>query len=197
MSETRDFSLFELFGYRLEIHWSVLPASFAMWVGYGLVYHYLMNYSDSKSILAGLVSVGLHWGVVLYHHYGHFKVAYDLTYPMHHVVVRGVGASGVYLGEQDAPPETHIRRALGGIFHSLGLSLTLAGITLFLFLFFTGVWWVMALAWAECLFIYTIGMSLPLERFGIRTDGGEIVKWRRVLLGKAPYPTSQSLESKS
>jgi|GEM_PF-4313193 len=178
----RDFSLLEFFGYRLELRWTVAVGSVAVWVFYILVYQFVIGFNGYNAVLLGAVSMVLHWVVVMYHHYGHFSVAYEISYPIHHVAFEWGWGQEIYMAEDDAPPESRIRRLLGGIFHSVGFSLTLGGVSIFMFLFFTPIWWVALFAWLECFFIYTILMSLPLKIGNFETDGYQIRQWRRVLV---------------
>lgn len=138
----------------------------------------VFDFSIPLALGGGLLGVMGHWLACVVHHYGHFRAAQMVGYPMRYVILWGLLGTDIYPRDEGSlPGAIHIRRAFGGPIASLLLSLAsgvLAGI-----LYFTvdeAAWFVYFL-FLDALLVFTIGAFLPLKFIGIETDGDTLMKW--------------------
>jgi len=156
---------------------SIFPASSILWFVLGSYTYLFLEFDLIPAILAGLLAGILHWLGEIVHQLGHAYAAHRTGFPMTGILLKGFLGTSVYPpDEPELPPQTHIRRALGGPPFSLVIAVV-TGVSLLLFptqnafLRFL----VRFIFW-ENLLLYSLGALLPLGF----TDGSTLLHyWRK------------------
>lgn len=148
--------------------------SLGLWAAWSAVVILLFGIESGPAIAGGLLATALHWFGEMFHQYGHARAARRTGYPMRGVHLWSLLATSVYPPDEgDLPPETHIRRALGGPLYSLGMALIAAVMALLLWptggvLRLLGMFFFL-----ENLLVFGLGAFIPLGF----TDGSTILRW--------------------
>lgn len=152
-----------------------LISSIMVWAILALVGVWLLSLSLSAGILLGLMGTVLHWLSDLAHQLGHAWAAQSVGFPMrefrfHFLLVRTYYPND----EPSLPPQTHIRRALGG--PPISLLLSVMGVLFVLLLRpIGGPWyWLALFFFLENFFVFFLGAFVPVPGF---TDGGTLLEW--------------------
>jgi len=168
------FKLGRLAGLDLSARPSAIAGSFVLWVAFSAIGVALLDLSFAVALATGLIAVALHWISEILHNVGHAWAARRTGYPMVGVQLWGVLSMSVYpLDEPPLPARVHIRRALGGPFGSLLITLAAGALTLALRPAGGVAWWLALFLFLDNLLVFTLGALLPLGF----TDGGTIVYW--------------------
>ncbi|MHB8507059.1 MAG: hypothetical protein ACYDGR_00210 [Candidatus Dormibacteria bacterium] len=140
-----------------------VPGSLVLWVLYALVGRLAFDKRAGSAVRGGLVLVALHWLAEYLHNLGHAAAARSVGYPMTGVRMGDHLLFGTSLypdDEPELPPDTHIKRALGGPFGSLGVAA--AGSAASLVSAGTEVGWVPTVFALENLLVFTLGNVVPV-----------------------------------
>lgn len=165
-----------LFGLRLTAKPSVLGGTALVWAVWTAVTALVFGLGWGQALLVGLGATLLHWLSEFIHQLGHTWAARGVGHPMLGIRLWGLLSTSIYpASEGDLPAGVHIRRAVGGPFFSLILSLV-GGLLLFLALDPAPAW--RSLLWfffLENFFILTLQVFVPLGF----NDGGTLWHWLR------------------
>jgi hypothetical protein len=155
---------------------SAIIASIALWAIATEVATLFFQASLAAGILQGLIVTLLHWVADLLHQAGHAIAARSTGYPMSGLRLWFLLSTSLYpLDEPDLPARTHVRRALGGPFMSLIVTVV-AGVIAFLMRNAGSPYtWIAVFAFLDNLFVFTLGAFLPLGF----TDGSTLLRLRR------------------
>jgi hypothetical protein len=122
MQET-SYELGKIGGVKIRVAPSALAGTLAMWAGFVAIGAVILGLPRRAALLGGLAATALHWLSDLVHNLGHAWAAQREGHPMEAIQFWLVLAQSVYpKAEPELPPDTHIRRALGGPAASVALS---------------------------------------------------------------------------
>lgn len=169
------------YGLRFTVEPTFLVTTFASWAVFGVLGALFIPADDVNLVLFGLGAMLIFWLSDIVHNLGHALAARSTGYPMAGIRFWLMGTATYPADEPELPPETHIRRALGGPILSFGFSL----------LCFALGWllgesggmvqqWLLFSGWLNGLF-FTIAALFPLDVMGMQTDGGTILIQRRAM----------------
>ena len=165
-----------LAGLRLTASWTAIISSLILWSLLTEAATLWLHATFWGALVAGLVTVLLHWASVLVHQLGHAWAARRTGHPMtaiHFWLV--LSASRYPRDEPELPAGVHIRRALGGPLFSFALALVLGALTWILRPVGGIIWWAALLLFLDNLLVLTLGALLPLGF----TDGSTLLYWAR------------------
>jgi hypothetical protein len=170
-----------LFGLRVSAHpsaWLAMLLFWTLWFTVALV----LQTGWQAAAMTGLAAVVLHWSSETVHCLGHAWAAAGVGYPMSGFRYWWIMARTIYpQDEPTLPPETHLRRALGGPLFSAGMTLA-AGLLWWLFPGGNPVWnALLAFFFLDNLLFFTAQVLIPIPW----ADGGEIAKQLRTLRRRA------------
>jgi hypothetical protein len=162
-------------GLCIHIRPSVLPGSLILWLLLSLLAWNWLGFGLWPAAGMGLAATLIHWASETFHQLGHAWAARRVGYPMSGIRYWGLLAASLYPpGEGELPARIHIRRALGGPFFSLLLSLACAGVWLALGKQQASpAWWLALFAWLHNLVVFTLQVFIPLKF----NDGGTLFYW--------------------
>jgi hypothetical protein len=171
---------FHFFGMRVTAARSALYGSIALSIIGAICAAYFAKLTILDSIIAGILAMLLHWLGEIVHQYGHFLAAKAVGHPMIGTRLWMVLGMSLYPKDEAAlPPDTHIRRALGGP----AISFVVLSISIVLWLLLNGFSPMLnfLLAWVvwEHILIYAGGALLPINFPFFTVDGGTILYWLR------------------
>jgi hypothetical protein len=170
-----DISLGRLAGLRLSARPSAFVGLAGLWAALSGVAVAALDLPLAPAVGAGLAATALHLASGLAHHLGHAWFARRAGHPMSGIQLWAVLARSVYpADEPDLPPATHIRRALGGPFASLLVTLAAGAATLLLPAGTAR--WVSLFWFLDNLFVFTLQVFLPLGF----NDASTILRWWNV-----------------
>lgn len=161
--------------------WSARPSAFAgalaLWVLLAIIAGAMLKLPIDAAIAAGLAAMLLHWLSEAGHQLGHAWAARRTGHPMTGVCFWAVlGASRYPAGEGALPDAVHVRRALGGPFFSLALTIVAGALALALHPEGGPAWWLALFAFLENLLVFTLQAAVPLGF----NDGAVLWQaWRR------------------
>jgi hypothetical protein len=163
-----------LYGLEITAEPSAMLGTATLATGLAFAAHRFAHLSPGSAVAAGLTGALLHWASDICHQLGHARAACTTGYPMsglhcHHVLV----TSRYPTDEPELPPETHIRRALGGAPASLALGLATAVPALALRRRGGLLAFLAALLCLDNLFVLGLGAFVPLGF----TDGSTLLTW--------------------
>lgn len=139
--------------------------------------YYLIHLPIISAIAGGITATVLHYDSELFHQQGHASAANRAGYPMIGMRYWTIFSTSIYPpDEPELPAEIHIRRALGGPFYSLIMTV-FAGLVLAFTYSNTGpsglVFDVFLFFFLDNLLFFTLGAFLPLGF----TDGSTLLHW--------------------
>ena len=145
-----------------------------VWLLFSLIGRKWFKLSAGEAAAGGFLAALLHMLSELWHNIGHATAAKQTGYPMSGVCFVGPLATSLYPpDEPPLPPETHIRRALGGPIAS-GLLALGAGLLALAMQWVGGIPLMVAtLAFLDNLLVFTLGAFLPLNF----SDGGTLLRY--------------------
>jgi hypothetical protein len=143
------------------------PSAFAgfalVWLLFSLIGRKWFKLGAGEAAAGGFFAALVHMLSELWHHAGHATAAKQTGYPMSGVCFVGPLATSLYPpDEPPLPPETHMRRALGGPIASALLALVTGLLALALQRVGGLPLMVAALAFLDNLLVFTLGAFLPL-----------------------------------
>ncbi|CAG0977276.1 hypothetical protein ANRL2_02139 [Anaerolineae bacterium] len=177
----REFPLFTINGLKISATPSAIIGSLVLWVILTIVALVFTELSLIVSVVAGFLTMLLHWAFEIIHQMGHASAARKAGYPMLGVRLYLVlGASLYPADELDLPAQIHIQRALGGPKISL---MVLAIATAILLLVWSAagdfVRMLALFALLDNLLVFTIGAVVPFPFPNlIENDGVTLMRWR-------------------
>lgn len=161
-------------GLQMRAHTNVIYNSLILWATLSAASFAFLELTIWSAVLAGLVSMLLHWDSAIWHQLGHTWAARQTGYPMKGITLVGIlGVSRYPRDESELPAEIHIRRALGGPAASVMVSLVSGFAALALRPVGGAIWMVTVFWFLDNLFLFTIGSLLPLGF----TDGSTLLYW--------------------
>lgn len=164
------------FGLRLTAKPSVLAGTLVVWALWAGVTALIFGVEWGQALLVGFLAAVLHWLFEFIHQLGHAWAGRRVGHSMIGIRFWGLLSTSIYPADEgDLPAGVHIRRALGGPFFSLILSL-LSAILLILTPDFAPAW--RSLLWfifIENFFVLTLQVLIPLGF----NDGGTLYYWLR------------------
>ncbi|MBZ0315307.1 MAG: hypothetical protein K8L91_02730 [Anaerolineae bacterium] len=177
----REFPLFTINGFKISATPSAMVGSLVLWGIFTIVALVFTRLSPIAAVVAGFLTMLLHWAFEIIHQMGHASAARKVGYPMLGVRLYLVlGASLYPSDEPDLPAQIHIRRALGGPKISLAV---LAITTVILLLVWPSagdfVRMLALFAFLDNLLVFTIGAIIPFPFPSlIENDGVTLMRWR-------------------
>lgn len=171
MHETR---LGNLFGLTLTAVPSAFVGSLGLWaISSGIAAGWL-KLSLGEAIVGGWIALLIHWACEIIHQLGHARAARRAGYPMRGIRMWGVLSASIYPEDEgELPARVHVRRALGGPFISLLVSLATGIIAVLLFPFNGLARNLSLFAFADNFLVFTLGAFAPLGF----TDGSTLLRW--------------------
>ena len=169
-----EYKLGRLAGLSLSARPSAVAGTIVLWAILVAIGAGPLGLLVGTAIVAGLAAVALHWASELLHQLGHAWAARRVGYPMFGVRAWGVLSASVYPPDEPAlPGRIHIRRALGGPFASLLVTLVAGTLALALRPLGGAIWWLALFCCLENLLVFTLGSLLPLGF----NDGSTLLRW--------------------
>lgn len=163
-----------LAGLRLTASWTAIISSLILWSLLSEAATTWLNVGLGVALVAGLITVLLHWASTLVHQFGHAWAARRTGYPMTGIHLWLLLTASRYpRNEPEVPAGVHIRRALGGPPFSFLLTLVLGALTWALHPVGGLIWWVVL--FLDNGLVLTLGALLPLGF----TDGSTLLYWAR------------------
>ncbi len=177
---SREFSLFTANGLKISATPSAIIGSIVLWLLLTVAALALTNLSLLSAILAGFITMLLHWVFEIIHQMGHARAAKQTSYPMLGVrLYILLGASLYPTDEPELPANVHIRRALGGPKISL-VVLAIATVILLLVWSSAGdfVRMLALFAFLDNLLVFTVGSVIPFPFPKLlENDGVTLMRW--------------------
>lgn len=177
----REFPLFTINSLKISATPSAIIGSLVLWPILTMVGLVVTDLSLIAAVVAGFLTMLLHWAFEIIHQMGHASAARKTGYPMLGVRLYLVlGASLYPSDEPNLPAQIHIRRALGGP----KISLAVLAISTFILLL---VWsaagdfvrMLALFAFLDNLLVFTIGAVVPFPFPNlIENDGVTLMRWR-------------------
>ncbi|MCQ3933039.1 MAG: hypothetical protein DPW16_21525 [Chloroflexi bacterium] len=177
----REFQLFTVNGLKICATPSAILGSLVLWVLFTMAGLVFTDLSLIAAVVAGFLTMLLHWAFEIIHQMGHASAARKAGYPMLGVRLYLVlGASLYPSDEPDLPPQIHIRRALGGPKISLAILVIATAILLLVWSAAGDFVRLLALfAFLDNLLVFTIGAIIPFPFPNlIENDGVTLMRWR-------------------
>lgn len=123
MSQQVRKSPWRVYGLQLSASSSVWLGSAGLWALWSVIAVWRFAVPWTSALLPGLLAVALHWLSDLVHQLGHAWAARRVGHPAVALRFWGIFSTTIYpKDEPTLPAGAHIRRALGGPFFSLGMS---------------------------------------------------------------------------
>lgn len=177
----KTFKLGSIAGLKILVKPSAFVSVPLVWLLFALIGRKWFKLKPEQAIVGGFLATALHWFGEIWHNAGHAQAARQTGYPMSGVCFAGPLASSLYPPEEPTlPPQTHVKRALGGPIAS-GILTVFTGLLAVAMHWVGGVPSMVAtLAFLDNLLVYTLGALLPLGF----TDGSTL--WRYMNVNKRP-----------
>lgn len=174
----KSFPLLTLFNVRITvtplcvINYLILIPPLA-WLGLTL-----RNLTLVEGLIAGVLIIVLMFATENIHQLGHAWAAKSVGYPMIGIRHFSWFSGSIYpKDEPPLPPQTHIKRALGGFWINLLIGLALAPLAFYLWTLNGVAAYTMAAASVWNFFVLGLGALLPIDINGFTVDGGTILKY--------------------
>lgn len=177
----REFPLFTINGLKISATPSAIVGALVLWALLTLVALVFTDLSLIVAVVAGFITMLLHWAFEIIHQLGHASAARKAGYPMLGVRLYLVlGASLYPTDEPDLPAHVHIQRALGGPKISL---VVLAISTVILLIVWSAagdfVRMLLLFGFLDNLLVFTLGAIIPFPFPNLlENDGITLMRWR-------------------
>ena len=178
----KSFSLLTLFNIRITVtplcvvsYLILIPP--LTWLGM-----ILRNLSLAEGLIASIFIIDLMFVTENIHQFGHAWAAKSVGYPMIGIRHFSWFSGSIYpKDEPPLPPQTHIKRALGGFWINILIGLALAPLALYLWTLNGVAAFTVAATFVWNFFVLGLGALLPIDFNGFTVDGGTILKnWREM-----------------
>lgn len=176
-----EFPLFIINGLKINATPSAIVGSLVLWALLTMVALVFTDLSPIAAVVAGFLTMLLHWAFEIIHQMGHAAAARKAGYPMLGVRLYLVlGASLYPSDEPDLPAQIHIRRALGGPKISLVVFAIATAILLLVWSAAGDFVRMLAIfAFLDNLLVFTIGAVIPFPFPNlVENDGVTLMRWR-------------------
>ena len=148
--------------------------SILLWGVLASVGLFVLHLPTMQAILGGLAAALMHLLFEMIHQYGHAIAAKRSGYPMIGMRFWWILAQSIYPStEPELAPSVHVRRALGGPFMSLTVTVVVGVIAMLLRSMGGLIWYLAAFAFLDSLLFFTLGALLPLGF----TDGSTLLRY--------------------